>query len=290
MLQMRFVFFSLLLHALAFFLIHGIQDKGPMVVEPKPPIEVTLLPQKKDQVFLRSQEIPEKIKKTKEDKKTDLASKTEQSFEQESVTKKIGKVTGLFDSPLKSSSKKAFSQPDKQQAKKQLTDNGLPKPDFFTNNSSNPIESDSGWYSELNREPWLKDRPIGKLNILSTKVHTYYSYFKRINEGVERPWQEQVQAIMLRPDLETNNLSGVWETHMDIYLDQKGDFVKGVLIKPSGIRELDSAPIFAFLQAKSFPNPPLGLIDEDGFIRIRYSFMVYYQPDFRQQNSRRAKN
>ena len=40
------------------------------------------------------------------------------------------------------------------------------------------------------------------------------------------------------------------------------------------MRELDDAAVEAFRQAAPFPNPPKGLIETDGTIKIRWNFVV----------------
>jgi len=50
--------------------------------------------------------------------------------------------------------------------------------------------------------------------------------------------------------------------------------IKVQVIGRSGIQDLDDAAVEAFKAAAPFPNPPKGIVDEDGTIRIRWDFIL----------------
>ena len=59
-----------------------------------------------------------------------------------------------------------------------------------------------------------------------------------------------------------------------IVLDSEGTLVRVQVIGASGLEDLDESAIEAFRAAAPFPNPPKGIIDPDGKIRIRWDFVI----------------
>ncbi|HPI41531.1 MAG TPA: TonB family protein [Pseudobdellovibrionaceae bacterium] len=50
--------------------------------------------------------------------------------------------------------------------------------------------------------------------------------------------------------------------------------VKVQVIGDSGIQDLDDAAIEAFKAAAPFPNPPKGVVENDGTVQIRWDFVL----------------
>jgi len=46
------------------------------------------------------------------------------------------------------------------------------------------------------------------------------------------------------------------------------------VIGDSGIQDLDDAAIEAFKAAAPFPNPPKGVVENDGTVQIRWDFVL----------------
>jgi protein TonB len=46
------------------------------------------------------------------------------------------------------------------------------------------------------------------------------------------------------------------------------------VVSDSGVRDLDQAAVEAFQEAAPFPNPPSGIVDSDGTIKIRWDFIL----------------
>ena len=74
------------------------------------------------------------------------------------------------------------------------------------------------------------------------------------------------------------NQRRAWLTTVEVILDKDGNLVSTSPMQLAGDWDIDNAPIRAFKQAKNFPNPPPEMVEEDGYIRIRYKFLVYYNP------------
>jgi protein TonB len=63
-------------------------------------------------------------------------------------------------------------------------------------------------------------------------------------------------------------------TRVLVTLDDGGKIRKIARISSSGVVELDEAAIESFEQAAPFPNPPKGIIEPDGLVRIRWDFIL----------------
>ena len=46
------------------------------------------------------------------------------------------------------------------------------------------------------------------------------------------------------------------------------------MLTQSGVIDLDSAAVEAFREAAPFPNPPKGMVEGDGTIKIRWDFVL----------------
>lgn len=121
----------------------------------------------------------------------------------------------------------------------------------------------------------LSDVPIGERTILSTREFRYFSYYHRIKELLRQYWKPSVER----------QLAKIWGkggtvredemvTKVLVLLDTKGRIQKISRLSSSGVVELDQAAVEAFQKAGPFPNPPKGMLDEDGFVRIRWDFIL----------------
>ncbi|MCB9072068.1 MAG: energy transducer TonB [Bdellovibrionaceae bacterium] len=121
---------------------------------------------------------------------------------------------------------------------------------------------------------------LGDVVALNTDQNEFYSFYRRMAEKIVWPWAQSVNA-----GFEKMRLSGqigsspkAWVTIVEVILDNKGNVLSTQPLQLAGDSDIDSAPISAFKNAKTFPNPPIEMVDEDGYIHIRYKFVVYYTP------------
>jgi outer membrane biosynthesis protein TonB len=49
-------------------------------------------------------------------------------------------------------------------------------------------------------------------------------------------------------------------------------------MKESGVVPFDASAVRAFQEAAVFPNPPQEMIQEDGFIHLKFAFTVNFRP------------
>jgi TonB family protein len=69
-----------------------------------------------------------------------------------------------------------------------------------------------------------------------------------------------------------------WTTEVEFLLTPKGEFFKAQLKGASGITQFDQASIWAFRDARIFPNPPHEMVQDDGYIHLHYTFNVSLNP------------
>jgi TonB family protein len=122
----------------------------------------------------------------------------------------------------------------------------------------------------------LEDTDQSLMTQLNTKEYKYYGYYTRIRQQLNQWWQPKVKEKVSKL-MSTGRTIASKEnknTKVIIVLDTAGALVKVQVLGASGIRELDDAAVEAFRQAAPFPNPPKGIVDADGTIKIRWDFIV----------------
>lgn len=113
---------------------------------------------------------------------------------------------------------------------------------------------------------------------LNTDANTYYSFYSRIEDLFYVRWVERVRFYWERisADYKKNVLNGkVWSTTLEVWLTSTGEFHSAYVKQPSGYKAFDEAAVFAFKNARFFPNPPRAKVEPDGFVRLRYRFSVH---------------
>lgn len=111
--------------------------------------------------------------------------------------------------------------------------------------------------------------------ILSTREFRYFSYYHRIKELLRQYWKPAVENRMARMWAQGKTMrEDELVTRLLILLDEGGTIRKISRVASSGLAEVDSAAVEAFERAAPFPNPPKGIIDSDGFVRIRWDFIL----------------
>lgn len=120
-----------------------------------------------------------------------------------------------------------------------------------------------------------KDVEGGSRTVLSTREFRYFSYYQRIRDLLRQHWGPNVQQKLMRLWQKGKMVNAdEWTTQLHILLDRSGRVQKIAKISSCGVTDIDSAAVEAFEKAGPFPNPPRGLLDEDGFVRINWSFIL----------------
>jgi TonB family protein len=126
------------------------------------------------------------------------------------------------------------------------------------------------------RDDYLKDVETGLQTALSTREFLYYSYYDRIKNKIRQFWEPNVrqQVKMIYRKGRTIASSSDRITQVLITLDSQGTLERIEVITQSGVSALDDAAVQAFREAAPFPNPPKGMVEPDGRIRIRWDFIL----------------
>ena len=125
-------------------------------------------------------------------------------------------------------------------------------------------------------QDYLKDVDQGLETMLSTKEFKYYTYFNRIRRQLSQYWEPKVKERLNKMFKQGRTIASNEDkvTRLIIFLNQSGELVKVQVLSESGVSDLDEAAIDAFRAAAPFPNPPQGIIDPDGTVKIRWDFVL----------------
>lgn len=145
------------------------------------------------------------------------------------------------------------------------------------------FQSDDGLASATDDS--LKDLELGDKTLLNAREFLYHSYFNRIKAQIKGYFEPSMmskirQAQRLKKAENRGRIvrmaASIKEkvTKTVIVLDQYGSLVRIQILSSSGDKDLDVTAIEAFEKAKVFPNPPKGMVDEDGLIRIYWDFVL----------------
>lgn len=122
----------------------------------------------------------------------------------------------------------------------------------------------------------LKDLEKGAQTVLSTREFVYYSYFKRIKGQIQQQWEPSIKGKMKKLMARGRTIASTQDrtTRLLIILNDKGTLVGVKILGESGVSDLDDAAVEAFKAAAPFPNPPTGIVEKDGTIKIRWDFVL----------------
>jgi TonB family protein len=115
---------------------------------------------------------------------------------------------------------------------------------------------------------------VSDISILNTDPGLYYSFFSRLKEGLQPRWQENLDKADTPQNSETILSSGLPKivTIVDVVLFPDGKLHSLNLMKSSGYEFIDQTSLLALRDMQLFPNPPKGMVSEDGMIRIKLAF------------------
>lgn len=126
-----------------------------------------------------------------------------------------------------------------------------------------------------------QDVSVGSFTALNTDRYTFYSFFARVEDLVRFRWETRVRTAI--DNYDRGYVLGVigqknWLTSLDIWLTKDGRFHSAHVLKESGIPGFDQAAAMAFKEAGMFSNPPAEMVEDDGYIHLRYNFNVRFRP------------
>ncbi len=124
---------------------------------------------------------------------------------------------------------------------------------------------------------------VGDFTALNTNQYQFYTFYARVEDLVRFRWEGYVRSaidMFDRRRVIKNIAQKSWITQIEFLIDRNGHLAKAILLKESGITQFDQSSVRAFEDAKVFPNPPKEMIQDDGYIHLRYSFHVYFNPSY----------
>ena len=122
----------------------------------------------------------------------------------------------------------------------------------------------------------LKDIPSGLDTMLSTREFLYYSYYNRIKSQLRQHWEPKIKEKFTKIMRQGRTIASEGDkiTRVIIILDESGTLIRVQVVGRSGVSDLDDAAVEAFRAAAPFPNPPKGIVEADGTIKIRWDFVL----------------
>lgn len=124
---------------------------------------------------------------------------------------------------------------------------------------------------------YIKDVDQGLETMLNTREFKYYSYYNRIRRQLTQHWEGKVREKLSKMFKEGRSPASTGQdrvTKLMIVLNDKGTLIRVQVLMDSGVRDLDDAAVEAFRAAAPFPNPPKGIIEGDGTVKIRWDFVL----------------
>lgn len=113
----------------------------------------------------------------------------------------------------------------------------------------------------------------GDTTLVNTRSFKYWDFFQRVKERVRSQWRPGPLYSARDPD---GRLYGRRDrlTILAVALDANGRILRTEVKRESGLPFLDDEAVRAFQQAGPFPNPPAGLVDDQGRIVFTFGFLL----------------
>lgn len=273
------LFLSLLIHIVFFAGVSLIQlvpapDENAIQVElfPEGQIRDALTPDKK--TIVRQALVPEKIKVKEDETLARFLSEQDQRVKEETQAAQKGMTANRDTNPQAQNSQTATKSGSQRSEK---SEDGYQE--FNIGDQLRQMSEFENGTSTVG-EVLPQDVKIGSFTALNTDRYLYYSFYARMEERIRHPWESRVQNLINSMDRATAIAASrrPWTTQVEFLLNPKGEVVKALLMKESGIPAFDQAAIRAFQEAKIFPNPPQGMLQDDGFIHVKFGFTVNFNP------------
>jgi protein TonB len=123
---------------------------------------------------------------------------------------------------------------------------------------------------------YLPGKEAGLETLLSTREFVYYTYYNRIRNQLSQYWEPKIKQKIVALFKQGRRIASTEDriTKVQIVLDSKGVLMKVQVMGASGVQDLDDIAVEAFRAAAPFPNPPKGIIEPDGTVKIQWDFVI----------------
>ncbi len=287
----EFVIISFALHGLtlAIMALPKIQPKNSEITvelldqtpaQPPQAVRPAEVQKKKEKTEQRQKQIVEQeVKKTNEEAPdTRFLSAQNQKVEKQTVSKNRGEFKNSKKeaaSRKESQAARAWSLAPKLNAAAITSDDGFKKAqpsEAGEENSEKKAEVADGSQTD----DYIKDVDQGLETLLNAREFKYYSYYNRIRRQLSQHWEPKVRVKLSQMFKQGRHIAAETDrvTKLIVVLDKGGNLVKVQVVKESGVTDLDDAATEAFQSAAPFPNPPTGIIEKDGTVKIRWDFVL----------------
>lgn len=264
---------SIFVHFIFLFLMSRYSDK--VLSKKEAPIEINIIELEKATNpgrYIKQLKVQQQLKELR--KKTKLLSKKTQTVKKQTIARRSGITKNSASQYLSKKKSKQFSM------KKSLKFISQIKKKKHQSISLSQSSNLSSLYSTSA----LHIRNIQKAEVtaLNTKQDdlSYYTFFLRQREKYYPRWVKKL--LILYPRFSIKQIKQFTKkpqlTTVQLILDKEGRYVDHFVIRPSQSKLLDQAVISSLKQSAPYPNPPQGLIEEDGFIYLHLSFKLEISP------------
>lgn len=116
----------------------------------------------------------------------------------------------------------------------------------------------------------------GAQTLLNTKEFAYFSFYQRVRKQLEQYWEPGLRQRLKTMFERGRQLAADHEhsTRILVVLNSEGLITNIQVQGTSGLLDLDQAAIEAFNRAGPFPNPPRGLVENDGTVKVEWEFIL----------------
>lgn len=299
----KFMCFSFLFHVFLLAAIFVI----PYLKAPKPAeVEVVLIDQTPAEPTAKTEALEEQKNPTQvvqmdenqannqDDKNAKYLSAKNNTVKKQTVAKNVGQFKNsaqtVNSAATKSSQQKMAaraeekSEQQKQKPTSKLFDTGFDVYSSLNKNQAtqkmaqkeHTFQNGSSEQKASANNDHVEDAEQSLMTQLNTREYKYYGYHKRIRTQLDQWYEGQLRDQLKKIVSQGRTIASEENkrTQLLIILNDKGNLVKVEILGVSGVKELDDAAVEAFRKAAPFPNPPKGMIDTDGTIKVRWDFVL----------------
>lgn len=123
---------------------------------------------------------------------------------------------------------------------------------------------------------FIKDIAEGSQTMLNTKEFAFYSFYQRVRKQLEQFWEpalrERLDKMINRGRMIASEKDH--STRLMVIMNSEGIITKIQVENTSGLIDLDEVAVESFNKAGPFPNPPRGMVDIDGKVRVEWEFVL----------------
>lgn len=280
-----FIVLSLLIHMGVWIGVNLVPKSTPYK-PPEKPIEITILPKQELDDHKRRQVVEQSEKPLNDEVPEDT--KYLSQYNQRVVKETKAQNTGKFTNAAKPGQQSAGQQQKPQQQKPQQKvtkserSGTMPllkdlTPQFMA--TPKPILEEQEVKQageESQTSDHLKDVQADIQTLLNTREFKYATYYHRIRDQIRQYWEPSIREKVKKIFAQGRTLASTQDriTRVMVILDKNGALVRVKILGQSGVQDFDDAATEAFKAAEPFPNPPDGMIEQDGTIKILWDFVL----------------